>query len=73
MSEGFGNRAMELAAMRAEQERQVGVSIAIAAMEGEGSDRCVDCGSNISPERRVAMPSAKRCVGCQDIHERGPK
>lgn len=73
MSDGIGNRGFELAAMRAEQERMVGIAIAMAAVEGEGSDHCIDCGTDISPARREAMPSATRCVGCQYDCERGWK
>jgi len=33
-------------------------------------DLCEDCGSDIGYERLRAQPSAVRCVGCQEVHER---
>lgn len=31
---------------------------------------CVDCGDSISFARLQAYPTAKRCLGCQEKHER---
>lgn len=73
MSEGFGNRDFDLADQRAEEERLTSISAASAALEEVGSDHCIDCGSDISQARREALPSARRCVGCQIEHERGWK
>ena len=73
MSGGFGNRDFDLAERRVEEERLTSISRAASALEGEGSDHCVDCGADISPARREAMPNADRCVGCQFDHERGWK
>ncbi len=30
---------------------------------------CIDCGEAVPYERLVAYPTAKRCLGCQQIHE----
>lgn len=30
---------------------------------------CCDCGDPIEPERRAALPFARRCVDCQDREE----
>ena len=30
---------------------------------------CVDCGEAIAYERLLAYPTAKRCIGCQRLHE----
>lgn len=65
-----GNKAHELADLRAEQERDAGIAAASAALTGDGSDICVRCGEDIEPERLEAMPSARRCVDCQNIIER---
>ncbi len=73
MSAGFGNRDFELAEQRAEQERLTSIIAASAALEEEGSDHCIDCGADISRARREALPSARRCVGCQHDYERGWK
>jgi len=31
---------------------------------------CVDCGAALSQRRLTAYPSAKRCLECQQLHER---
>jgi phage/conjugal plasmid C-4 type zinc finger TraR family protein len=37
---------------------------------GGGSEDCADCGEPIGAARRAALPSATRCIGCQDALER---
>ncbi|WP_447776341.1 TraR/DksA family transcriptional regulator [Variovorax boronicumulans] len=37
---------------------------------GPGRADCEDCGENIPPARRVAAPSAIRCIACQTTFER---
>ena len=32
---------------------------------GEGTTHCVDCGEEIPERRRLALPGATTCVGCQ--------
>ena len=32
--------------------------------------QCVDCGASIPFARLRAFPTAKRCLGCQEVHER---
>lgn len=48
---------------------------AISAVRGRlmraGSTACIDCDTAIPPARRAALPSATRCVDCQERHERG--
>lgn len=50
-------------------------AVAIAAVRDRlrqaGRIDCVDCGAAIPPERRLALPSACRCVDCQERAERG--
>lgn len=41
-----------------------------AALDRPGADLCADCGDEIPPERRSALPSATRCVNCQAFAER---
>lgn len=67
----LGNRAFELAAQRADQERDAGVARAIAELAAAGALDCVDCGQPIAAARRLAIPSACRCVDCQGSWERG--
>lgn len=42
-------------------------------VSGPGRDDCEDCGEDIPPARRVAAPSAIRCIACQNLFERGQK
>ena len=32
---------------------------------GAGSDECEDCGEDIPPARRAALPGTRTCVACQ--------
>lgn len=48
-----------------------GVSAVLSAGKGEeGSDFCIDCSDEIPEPRRLAVPHANRCVGCQEAAER---
>jgi phage/conjugal plasmid C-4 type zinc finger TraR family protein len=40
------------------------------SLAGAGEDECVDCGEPIDVARRMAMPSARRCIDCQSARER---
>jgi phage/conjugal plasmid C-4 type zinc finger TraR family protein len=40
-----------------------------AALSGSGQPYCDDCGEQIEAARRLAIPSAMRCVHCQSAHE----
>ncbi len=46
------------------------IAAARAQIEGEGTDDCEDCGAPIGAARRAALPSASRCVDCQERRER---
>jgi phage/conjugal plasmid C-4 type zinc finger TraR family protein len=66
----FGsNSALELAELRAEQERDAAICAAMQAVETRGSPVCVDCEGVIPTERRQAAPFATRCIDCQMFHE----
>lgn len=67
----IGNMGHELADMRAEQERDAGIAAVQRTLAQNGTGFCVRCGDDIEPERRAAMPSARRCVECQTLIERG--
>lgn len=60
-----GNKGHDLADLRAEQEREAGITSAQQALMQRGFDVCVSCGDEIEAERRAALPSAKRCIDCQ--------
>lgn len=65
------NFDVELAERRVEEERQTMIDRARKGLADAGGDVCIDCGNKIPPARRQAMPSAKRCLGCQTRKERG--
>lgn len=41
-----------------------------AKLDAPGADLCAECQEPIPAERRRALPSAYRCVGCQAFIER---
>jgi DnaK suppressor protein len=44
---------------------------ALVRMDDSGYGKCIRCGQAL-PERRLeAVPWARHCVRCQDLHERG--
>jgi RNA polymerase-binding protein DksA len=43
---------------------------ALARMRKHGYGICVDCGDEIGYARLAAFPTAARCIGCQEHHER---
>lgn len=59
-----GNREMELAEERVEQERQSAIARASAALNRAGSAVCCYCAEPIEPKRRAALPSARTCMEC---------
>lgn len=65
-----GNAALDLAAERAEQEREAGIAAASRSLRGAGTFECEDCGNGIARERRIALPSAIRCIVCQTKFEK---
>ncbi len=38
--------------------------------QGESLERCESCDEPIPEARRQAMPGVRRCVGCQNEHDR---
>lgn len=67
---GFGERDFELAQQRADQERDAGIRAAVAAPLTPGSSICIDCEEPMEAVRRLAMPSARRCIHCQTDFEK---
>lgn len=43
------------------------------ASHGESATECEDCGGDIQPARREALPGVTRCITCQEIHEQQQK
>ena len=60
----------ELAEVFEQAERDEGLYQARSALEGVGSDECLDCGEEIPAARRAVIPSANRCIDCQEQQER---
>ncbi len=63
-------RMIETAEANVARERDDAVARIRADLRAEGEDFCVGCDDPISPERKAALPSAERCIDCQQIHER---
>lgn len=53
-----------------ERVRHACIAHVRAQVQSEGADDCIDCGDPLNAERRAAMPSACRCVACQELFER---
>jgi len=54
---------------RAEEFERLQRDAAVARIRnnltGLGEEFCIGCGERIDEARRMALPSAKRCIGCQ--------
>jgi DnaK suppressor protein len=44
---------------------------ALERMDDSGFGKCVRCGQALPEKRLEALPWARHCVRCQDLHERG--
>jgi len=64
------NRDVEVAEAAVERERDLEVRRIRGDLELMGDSECRDCGDPIDVARRMALPSAKRCVDCQQAWER---
>lgn len=69
----IGNFDREVSEQRVEQEKEAAIAAARSALAGPGLLECEECGKPIGEARRRAMPSATRCIICQDLHEREPR
>ena len=65
-----GNAAFEQADLRAEQEREAAIAAASRTLRSPGTIQCEDCPNDIPRDRRIALPSATRCIVCQSRHEK---
>lgn len=66
-----GERAIESSEAVAAAQHARAISAISAELAAPGNEDCEDCGEAIPAARRQALPSARRCVGCQQIFERG--
>lgn len=53
-----------------EAERDEGIRRVAAVLAAPGEAECVNCGDDIGASRRAAMPSAVRCISCQERAEK---
>lgn len=53
-----------------QRERDDCIARAAGRIKGRGATHCVVCGEPIDEARRSAMPSATRCIDCQEGRER---
>jgi RNA polymerase-binding transcription factor DksA len=49
-----------------EAEKRNGIFHATAPLRRQGSEFCIDCGDRIMKARRKALPSAERCIECEE-------
>ena len=58
----------------AQVDRQINevrdIEAALARIKSGEYGMCIDCSENIAFERLQAYPSAKRCIRCQEQHEK---
>lgn len=71
----FSERAIEASERFEEEQRDRAIQRARTANSPranclKGDEFCSDCGEPIEIGRRMALPSATRCIGCQRAHER---
>lgn len=50
-----------------EREKQRELNRIAQSLEESGIIDCIDCGDEIPEARRKVMPSAKRCMDCEDL------
>lgn len=61
---------IEAAAQMVDRERDDKVASIRAGLAEEGEDFCIDCDDRIGAARKAALPSAERCIHCQEQFER---
>ena len=59
------------AQMKEQAERDNALAHFANGLKRQGTEFCIGCGDLIAEPRRKAIPSATRCVDCQDVFERG--
>jgi phage/conjugal plasmid C-4 type zinc finger TraR family protein len=67
----LGERGLERAEAFERLSNEAAVQRIRNNLAGLGEEFCITCGERIEEARRAAMPSAKRCVGCQSKLETG--
>ena len=66
----LGERSIERAEEFERRQREAAIQPIKNSLAGMGEEFCIACGDRIEEARRIALPSAKRCVDCQTKAER---
>jgi phage/conjugal plasmid C-4 type zinc finger TraR family protein len=61
----LGERGLERAEAFERLEKEGAVARIQRRLGGLGEDFCLTCGERIEEARRLALPSARRCIACQ--------
>lgn len=69
----ISERQLEAAEQLESDMRDREVARIRSAMVLKGDEYCQDCGDPIDVARRMAMPSATRCIDCQQLLERSKR
>lgn len=67
----LGERGLERAEAFERLERDSAVARIRNTLSGLGEEFCLGCGERIEEARRLALPSATRCIDCQTAKETG--
>lgn len=67
----LGERGLERAEAYERLEKDSAIARIRNNLVGLGEEFCITCGERIEDARRMAMPSAKRCIDCQTAKEAG--
>ncbi|MDZ4307545.1 TraR/DksA family transcriptional regulator [Allopontixanthobacter sp.] len=65
-----GSRAVEMAEQFELENRDRRIALLRSRLAESGVTNCEDCGDDIGVSRIAALPSARRCIGCQTKFER---
>jgi phage/conjugal plasmid C-4 type zinc finger TraR family protein len=67
----LGERGLERAEAYERLEKDSAVARIRNSLSGPGEEFCLGCGERIEEARRLALPSATRCIDCQTLLESG--
>lgn len=65
----LSNKDFDKADELAQREREKGIEDAKKTLVNVGTDECIDCCEPIGSKRKKALPSARRCMACQNVIE----
>lgn len=61
----LGERGLERAEAYERLEKEGAIARIRGSLNGLGEEFCLTCGERIEEARRIALPSATRCIDCQ--------